>query len=122
MFGGSRSGPAIRELAALTLGFVAGGCQSGYPIAPTACDQWCDATGQVQCSYFDPAACVADCEQQGLTSKPECAATFAAALECYRSNPPTARGCVGPGAYGVTATLPCQTEYASLRACVDTPD
>src|SRR5437667_451142 len=41
---------------ALAAAVGAGGCSGGYPLPPTRCDEWCDATKAGACvNYYDPA-------------------------------------------------------------------
>ena len=54
-------------------------CQGDYPLAPTNCDRWCEATKELQCGYYDPASCVAGCEEQRM-DRPECSEEFNAVL------------------------------------------
>ncbi len=73
MLGGWRNGLKMSALVVLGLPGATSGCQGDYPIAPTACDEWCNASIEGDCFDYDPAACVASCERQGLTSNPDCA-------------------------------------------------
>ncbi len=69
------------------LGLVFVGCSGGYPLAPTRCDEWCDATKGGSCvEYYDPAGCVSSCEAARKSGR-ECAAEFDATIACYRRNP-----------------------------------
>jgi len=63
------------------------GCQGGYPIAPTACDEWCEVTKGLSCGYYDPSACVSECESQNITHDAECKTLFEAALACFQRYP-----------------------------------
>jgi hypothetical protein len=69
---------------AVFLGLVPAGCQGDYPIAPTACDRWCEAHKELECGYYSPAGCVATCESSGY-SRPECAEVLAIATACYEA-------------------------------------
>jgi hypothetical protein len=109
MLGGSRCGPKVSALFVVALS----GCQGDYPIAPTDCDRWCNTALEVDCYDVDPAGCVADCEQQGLTSNRKCTETFTVALDCLQSVPASQRSCSGP--------MPCATEHAALWTCVSGP-
>src|SRR5689334_13211587 len=47
------------------LGFwLPSGCDQGYSIAPSLCDDWCAAEYRISCERdLDPAECVAYCEE-----------------------------------------------------------
>lgn len=95
---------------------VATGCQGDYPIAATACDEWCEATKGMSCGYDDPASCVSLCESQNITHTAECQALFDAALSCYELNPSAA-------SYHCTYNpspmpAPCDAEMQAMLACV----
>lgn len=62
------------------------GCQGGYPLAPTVCDDWCEASKGLMCFPDEPAACVASCETQGFSST-LCEASTRAAVDCMRAHP-----------------------------------
>jgi len=111
MFGGPRYGTKTSALFAVALA----GCQGDYPIAPTACDDWCNTSVEVDCYDYDPASCVADCERQGFMSKPECAGEVDAAMECYRTLSPGERSCSGPRG------VPCTNEYSAVIRCLNPP-
>lgn len=93
--------------AVLALGLGSVGCQDGYPIAPTLCDEWCEETRHVSCFNEDPAACVASCEKSGLT-RGACRALTAETVQCLRENP--------------EPTLDCQTQYTALGPCAETQE
>jgi len=68
-------------------GLLLAACSGGYPLPPTRCDEWCDATKGGQCPKgYDPAGCVSTCEKTGL-SRPECATAVESMIACYRKNP-----------------------------------
>jgi hypothetical protein len=95
------------------------GCQGGYPIAPTACDEWCDATQASFCGNYQPAECVSMCESQGLTQKASCRQRFDAALECYRRQPSAAgQHC----AFGQFVPGPCDAESEVFLDCASYTD
>lgn len=98
---------------ALSLGFSLLGCQDGYPIAPTACDDWAETTKCMNCYDYDPADCVSDCEEQELASA-ACRPQFDAALTCYRNTPGAVeQRCV----YVPDVRPPCEDEFEALQAC-----
>ena len=61
--------------------FACVGCQGGYPITATQCDQWCNATQSFSCHPVDPAGCVLTCSRQGGDA-PACHAELDALLTC----------------------------------------
>jgi len=101
------------------LPLLAGACSGGYPLEPTACDDWCDATkgaSDFSCEY-DPAGCVSQCEAQQLDRK-ECRPVYDVAVECYRTTPGAATPrCDYPyDLYGMSMR-PCQNESFALMTC-----
>lgn len=92
-----------------------GSCQGGYPIAPTDCDRWCEATKELQCSYYDPAGCVASCEQEKLTAIPACRSLFDDALSCYEGA--TIPCDPDDPFFYFEGPWPCQSEESALRSC-----
>ena len=97
-------------MALLGLTLPLGACSGGYPLPPTRCDEWCDATRGGLCEeYYDPAGCVVECEQVELDSD-ACSATFDAALSCFRNHPHALeQRCVYD-----TAPDDCQNEFQSV--------
>jgi hypothetical protein len=93
-------------------------CSGGYPLEPTRCDDWCDATqGAWECGgEYDPAGCVSQCEAQQL-DRQECGTHYDDAVRCYRTTPgATNRECV----YDPTSFMllrPCQDETLRLMSC-----
>lgn len=89
-------------------------CSGGYPLAPTPCDEWCDATKGGFCQeYYGPASCVAECEQNDMDMD-ACRPAFDAMISCFRHSPHALeQRC----AYD---DLPddCATESQWLGACV----
>jgi len=89
------------------------GCDSGYPIDPTACDDFCRALQRADCQDDAPADCVRDCEAR--RASPDCDASLTALGECYAESDPSAFTCdddrtkVGPV---------CHAERRALDECV----
>jgi hypothetical protein len=74
-------------LMSLALALPISACSGGYPLPPTLCDEWCDATKGGTCEeYYEPAGCVAECEREHLDHE-TCRATFDVALSCFRNSP-----------------------------------
>ena len=102
----------LQRNAVLFLGVIAlsSACQGGYPIAPTPCDRWCDATKGGSCGlYYDPAGCVVTCEAQGFGSKAMCKQQFDVALACFQS--------AGELCSGVQMVPVCLDEETALYTC-----
>jgi hypothetical protein len=98
----------------LAFGLLAAGCQGEYPIAPTACDEWCHATKGFGCGFYDPAGCVSDCERQQFTRNNACRPVFDAALRCFQNTPGAAdQHCSFDG----LGTRPCEAELQALYEC-----
>jgi hypothetical protein len=97
----------------LGLSLALGACSGGYPLPPTRCDEWCDATKGGNCvEYYNPAGCVSSCETAGM-SQPACATQLDAMIACYRKNPGAAQQLCD---YGING-LPCQNEISELGVC-----
>jgi hypothetical protein len=91
------------------------GCQGEYPLAPTLCDEWCDATRGFSCDFYDPAACVAECEDRGYTRNEACTQVLRAALGCVRETPRAASWqCSLSFPVGEP---PCQAQFQALYEC-----
>jgi hypothetical protein len=70
-------------------------CEGGYPIAPTACDDWCLATERASCEEDYPEGCVSACEDRAIGRRyPDCEAPWLTLGECYRQAPDTDFQCV----------------------------
>lgn len=93
-------------------------CQGSYPLAPTACDDWCEATKELQCGFYSPAGCVAECEQSGRASRPECRQQFDAALACYQNSEIPCDE--DDPFYFFPGPYPCETEAQNLDSCIYT--
>jgi hypothetical protein len=97
------------------LALGAEGCQNGYPIAPTLCDEWCDQTQQISCETYDPAGCVASCEKTGISS-PACASFVQQTLNCLHDHPNETYDCGNPS----TALSMCTVFENETIACAST--
>jgi hypothetical protein len=91
------------------------GCTSEYPIAPTACDDWCFATQRASCEDDYPEECVSECEESAIGRRvPACESPWLALITCYRAAPRDQFRCIDdrsrPGST-------CIEERASLAEC-----
>lgn len=88
-------------------------CSGDYPLPPSKCDQWCDATKAGICSdYYDPAACVAACEDENLDTGP-CLVPFDAVVKCFSNSPNALRQrCVWD-----EQSDDCEAEVQALSEC-----
>ncbi len=101
-------------LLASALGLGAGACSGGYPLPPTRCDDYCEATHGMQCEDgYQPANCVSLCEQGHLASE-ACDEPLQALLKCFRTTPGVLEQlCV----YDGRANL-CQQQRDAMGICV----
>jgi hypothetical protein len=95
-------------------------CSGGYPLPPTRCDEWCDATKGESCpDYYSPASCVSQCEQEDR-DRDSCAAALDAVIACYRKTPSAAQArCAS--SYSTSDMLPCNAETAAHYLCMNPP-
>lgn len=71
----------------LALALSTPACSGGYPLPPTRCDEYCDATKGGFCQdYYGPANCVAQCESNH-TDREGCREVFDATISCFRNSP-----------------------------------
>ncbi len=100
----------------LVIGCAAGlgACSGGYPLPPTRCDDFCEATHGMQCEdNYQPASCVSICEQQNIAVE-ACDEPFQALLKCFRTTPGVLQQlCVYDG-----RPSPCQPQRDTLGICV----
>ena len=96
------------------LAATVGACSGGYPLPPTRCDDWCDATKGMSCvDYYQPANCVSQCEQSNLDAD-ECRTAFDAVITCFRTTPRAAKQlCADDG-----LPNPCGAQADALSGCV----
>jgi len=114
-----RMGSGARLVLALGYLLSAGACSGGYPLAPTRCDAFCDATKDFQCEdYYQPAGCVSNCEQND-TDREACRAQFDAAVNCFRTNPKalSSRCNFDFSSTDQFLARPCQAEETALYGC-----
>ena len=74
----------LRLAAFAGIGLSAVECDSPYPIAPTACDDWCLATQRAGCEEDYPEGCVSDCEDRATRRPARCEPAWLELTECYR--------------------------------------
>ena len=100
-----RSGAWLAASSMLTaaLAMPLGACSGGYPLPPTRCDEWCNATENFACEEdYDPAGCVSACRRSGPAvgsddsalgpADGRCEAEFQKLIACYRAAPRTISG------------------------------
>lgn len=89
-------------------------CSGGYPLPATRCDEWCDVTkGDLCQDYYQPATCVANCEQANIDHE-ACRALLDSQLRCFRSSPQAlAQRCVYD-----RAPDDCEGETQALLLCI----
>jgi hypothetical protein len=91
-------------------------CDNPYPIAPTACDDYCWVTQRAGCEEDYPEGCVSDCEDRALARRwPRCEPHWLELIECYRRAPDSAFQCIDDE----SRPLPvCVDERVALGACM----
>ena len=99
-------------------GLLLFGCDNDYPIAPTACDDWCYATQRADCEEDgEPDECVSDCEATSLGRQhPECEPEWVTLTECYREAPDSSFTCVND--YSEPLNSLCLEERRTANYCV----
>jgi hypothetical protein len=106
-----RVGLALGALAGLTLSR----CDPGYPIEPTACDDWCRVTQRANCEEDYPEGCVSNCEERQIGRRfPRCEEPWLTLAECYRGAPDSAFLCVEDES---RPSPICIDERVALMAC-----
>ena len=110
----------MRRAAGLVLLFgwllCGGACSGGYPLPPTRCDEFCDATKGFECEqFYGPAACVAQCEQNH-TDTEACRPQFDAVVSCFR-NKPGAVDALCVFSSDAFFSAPCRVEQDALSSC-----
>ena len=122
-----RPGVWLWAIPMLATALLAGACSGGYPLEPTRCDDWCDATrGPLECyDEYDPAGCVSQCEAQQLDHE-ECRSEYDAAVTCYRTTPgatePVCYSNYNPDPSGLSPSprSPCEGPRQALLICAGT--
>jgi hypothetical protein len=97
-----------------------GGCANEYPLAPTACDDFCRVTLRVPCDE-EPEDCVRNCELVGVL--PSCESAREELTACYSQAPSSAFVCVGDG-FDATIRVRdsiCRDERDAFLSCQE-PD
>jgi hypothetical protein len=98
----------------LALACGVGACSGGYPLPPTRCDDWCDATKGGQCEeWYQPASCVSECEESD-TDGDACRAEFDASVRCFRESPVAVKQLCSYD----NDVHDCQIEAQALSVCV----
>jgi hypothetical protein len=91
-------------------------CEGGdYPLAPTACDDWCLVTQRAGCEEDYPEGCVSACEDRSIGRRfPRCEPEWLTLTECYRQQPDSAFSCVEDESRPGPICIP---ERVRLSAC-----
>lgn len=92
------------------------GCQSDYPLEPTACDRYCHATKDLLCDFYDPSGCVLRCERDDKDD-PACGAQFEANIACFEATPAAAEQFCSFSSDGTAGAL-CAEELSALSTCL----
>lgn len=80
-----RRRPSILAISILVLRLAA--CSGDYPLPPTACDEWCEATRSNTCpDLYDPAGCVSNCEHNHFVPA-GCRSQLDDFVRCLRQHP-----------------------------------
>ena len=116
----------LRTLAALSAFLLLPKCDSGYPIAPTLCDDLCAAQDRIHCENdLDPATCVARCEGERQTDSDQpfvgestrCDYSRSELLACVRALPDSVFSCVnGTKRLPASACADAELHLAICRA------
>jgi hypothetical protein len=103
-----------RPVLALAAWLALGACSGGYPLPPTPCDEYCDATKGDSCpEYYNPAGCVSNCEQN-KAAPAECRAQLDAVIGCFHAHPEAAaQRC----SFNFETPRACSQEESGLAAC-----
>jgi hypothetical protein len=106
----------LARMCVLVGGLAPSHCDAPYPIAPTACDDFCWVTQRAGCEEDYPEGCVSQCEERGLARRwPLCEELWLGLIECYRAAPDSAFQCVE----GESRPRPiCVDERVALNTCI----
>jgi hypothetical protein len=106
---------AARLVLAAFAGIALSRCDGSYPIAPTACDDWCRVTQRANCEEDYPEGCVSNCEDRSIGRRfPRCEAAWLTLTECYRAAPDSDFLCSDEESRPAPI---CIDERVSLTAC-----
>jgi hypothetical protein len=90
-------------------------CDNPYPLAPTACDDWCLATQRADCDEDYPEGCVSACEERSIGRRfPRCEAPWQALTQCYFAAADTEFQCIDDESRPKPI---CIEERVALSAC-----
>jgi hypothetical protein len=91
-------------------------CNDPYPLAATACDDWCLATQRAGCEEDYPERCVSACERDSILRQyPRCQRPWLDLSECYGSARDTEFVCVEDQSQPEDI---CREQRAALGGCV----
>jgi hypothetical protein len=97
-------------------GLAFSGCSGDYPLEPTACDDYCRATKDLQCDFYSPAGCVQQCEGDHKGDD-ACRAQLGAVITCFESTPGALEARCRFYSYGSGTELACSLELGALDQC-----
>jgi len=92
--------------------YVIVACNTTYTAAPTACDDWCEATHGLTCGEYEPAACVSACEIETSKQHVDCSPGRDAVVRCLQEHP----GALAANCSSGTDS-PCWEELLTLYDC-----
>ena len=101
---------------AALIAFWLGGCQDGYPIAPSHCDRFCHAIERSDCGQ-DPVNCVLACEQEQTVAPAGCEAEIDALLVCVDALPTDQLPCSPNSFWLGGADFRCTPQVTLLQTC-----
>jgi hypothetical protein len=90
-------------------------CAGDYPLSPTPCDDYCHATKGLQCDFYSPASCVAQCENDGRGAA-SCRLQLNAVVACFNGSDASEQRCSFSN-YGPGVVFSCEAELTSLNDC-----
>lgn len=91
-------------------------CSGDYPLAATPCDDYCHATKGLQCDFYNPASCVAQCENDRKNA-PACLEQLNAVVTCFRNDPSAVEQRCSFSNFGSGTVFACDLELGRLAEC-----
>lgn len=91
-------------------------CQGEYPLAPTVCDDWCNASEPVECEFYSPSSCVRQCEEAGYSTL--CSDELSMLMTCMKEHPKPHMSCYD---FVGAIEMNCEGYYSALLNCATVP-